>query len=62
MKNLDELIADSGRRRVRQHAGAGLQTPFLDVTLEEWNRVLDTDLTGAFVCLQRAARAMVTAG
>jgi len=43
-------------------AGTGASTPFLDVTLDEWRRVLDTDLTGAFVCIQRAARRMVDAG
>ncbi|MGP6170588.1 SDR family oxidoreductase [Microbacterium sp. A204] len=44
------------------NSGIGTQTPFLEMTLEEWNHVFDTDLTGAFVCLQRAARAMVAAG
>ncbi len=60
---IDGLIAELGGVDVFvNNAGAGLQTPFLDVTLDEWNRVLDTDLTGAFVCLQRAARSMVAAG
>ncbi len=60
---VDGLIAELGGVDVFvNNAGAGLQTPFLDVTLDEWNRVLDTDLTGAFVCLQRAARSMVAAG
>jgi 3-oxoacyl-[acyl-carrier protein] reductase len=33
---------------------AGLAHPcnFLDVTLEEWNRVIDVNLTGAFICSQ----------
>ncbi|MFS0910439.1 SDR family oxidoreductase [Microbacterium sp. 179-I 3D2 NHS] len=44
------------------NAGMGSTTPFLDLPLDEWRTVLDTDLTGAFVCLQRAARAMVAAG
>lgn len=44
------------------NAGMGTTTPFLDMSLDEWNRVVDTDLTGAFICLQRAARAMVAAG
>ncbi|MBT2483477.1 MULTISPECIES: SDR family oxidoreductase [unclassified Microbacterium] len=43
------------------NAGTGTNTPFLEITLEEWNRVFDTDLTGAFICLQRAARRMVAA-
>jgi NAD(P)-dependent dehydrogenase (short-subunit alcohol dehydrogenase family) len=44
------------------NAGTGIATPFLDQTLEDWQRVVDTDLTGAFVCAQAAARRMVAAG
>ncbi|WP_114560763.1 SDR family oxidoreductase [Desertihabitans aurantiacus] len=44
------------------NAGTGDSTPFLDVTLEAWRHVVATDLDGAFVCLQRAARHMVQAG
>lgn len=44
------------------NAGAGLWTPFLDVTLEEWRRIIATNLDGAFVGIQRAARRMVDAG
>jgi hypothetical protein len=44
------------------NAGTGHQTPFLEVELEEWQRVLDVDLTGAFLCAQEAARRMVEAG
>jgi NAD(P)-dependent dehydrogenase (short-subunit alcohol dehydrogenase family) len=60
---IDGLIAELGGVDVFvNNAGTGTQTPFLDLTLDQWNQVLDTDLTGAFVCLQRAARAMVAAG
>ena len=34
----------------------------LDVTLDEWRTVLDTDLLGAFFIAQAAARRMVAAG
>jgi NAD(P)-dependent dehydrogenase (short-subunit alcohol dehydrogenase family) len=44
------------------NAGTGASTPFLDVTLEEWRRVLDVDLTAAFTAAQEAARRMVSAG
>lgn len=33
--------------------------PFLDVKLEDWNRYLHTNLTGAFIVGQAAARSMV---
>jgi NAD(P)-dependent dehydrogenase (short-subunit alcohol dehydrogenase family) len=44
------------------NAGAGHQHRFLDLPLSEWRRVLDIDLTGAFLCAQEAARRMVAAG
>jgi NAD(P)-dependent dehydrogenase (short-subunit alcohol dehydrogenase family) len=43
-------------------AGTGHATPLLDLDLDTWREVLATDLDGAFLCLQRAARHMVTAG
>lgn len=60
---IDEMIDELGGLDVFvNNAGIGTRTPFLDISLDEWNRVFDTDLTGAFVCLQRAARSMVAAG
>ncbi len=44
------------------NAGAGLWTPFLEVSLEEWRRIIATNLDGAFLGIQRAARRMVDAG
>src|SRR3954468_14537358 len=43
-------------------AGTGHSTPLLDLDLATWRKVLATDLDGAFLCLQRAARRMVAAG
>jgi NAD(P)-dependent dehydrogenase (short-subunit alcohol dehydrogenase family) len=43
-------------------AGTGHRTPLLDLDLATWREVLATDLDGAFLCLQRAARLMVAAG
>jgi NAD(P)-dependent dehydrogenase (short-subunit alcohol dehydrogenase family) len=50
---LDVLVND---------AGTGHTTPLLDLDLGTWREVLATDLDGAFLCLQRAARRMVAAG
>src|SRR5689334_21353057 len=43
---------------------AGVQTwkPFVDVTEEEWDLVIDTNLKGCFLCSQAAAREMVAQG
>src|ERR671926_711454 len=43
-------------------AGTGHRTPLLDLDLGTWREVLATDLDGAFLCLQRAARRMVESG
>lgn len=40
------------------NAGYGTITPFLDVTLDEWNGILALNLTGTFLACQRAARLM----
>src|SRR5215218_588861 len=43
-------------------AGTGHSTPLLELDLATWREVLATDLDGAFLCLQRAAKRMVAAG
>jgi NAD(P)-dependent dehydrogenase (short-subunit alcohol dehydrogenase family) len=43
-------------------AGTGHRTPVLELDYATWREVLATDLDGAFLCLQRAARRMVAAG
>ncbi len=40
------------------NAGIGGNTPFLDITLEEWNRTIAINLTGAFLVAQACAREM----
>jgi NAD(P)-dependent dehydrogenase (short-subunit alcohol dehydrogenase family) len=44
------------------NAGTGDSTKFLDLDVETWTATLDTNLTGAFVCMQAAARRMVKTG
>jgi NAD(P)-dependent dehydrogenase (short-subunit alcohol dehydrogenase family) len=43
-------------------AGTGHSTSLLELDYGTWREVLATDLDGAFLCLQRAARRMVAAG
>ena len=40
------------------NAGQGHESPFLDLGLEDWHKVIGTNLTGAFVAAQAAARIM----
>lgn len=44
------------------NSGTGDGTKFLDLDLHTWRTTVDTNLTGAFVCIQRAARRMVREG
>lgn len=44
------------------NAGIAHFAPFLEVTEEDWDRVMDVDLKGAFLMGQAAARQMVKAG
>jgi NAD(P)-dependent dehydrogenase (short-subunit alcohol dehydrogenase family) len=43
-------------------AGISPMTPFLDISEEEWDRVIDINLKGPFLCGQAAARHMKGAG
>ena len=44
------------------NAGYGSSKPFLELELEEWQGVIDVNLTGAFLAAQAAARRMVGQG
>jgi len=50
---LDALVAN---------AGVSGRSPFVDMTLEEWRRVIAVNLDGAFLCLREAARVLVDQG
>jgi NAD(P)-dependent dehydrogenase (short-subunit alcohol dehydrogenase family) len=57
---IDELAeALGGIDALVNNAGAGHTTPFLELELERFRRVLDLDLVAPFLCAQRAARRMV---
>jgi len=44
------------------NAGTGASAPFLEMELAEWQRVIDVDLTGAFLAAQAAARRLTELG
>ncbi|MET0304086.1 MAG: SDR family oxidoreductase [Microbacteriaceae bacterium] len=60
---IDEMIAElGGVDVVVNNAGTGGGTPFFELDWDEWRTTVSTNLDGAFVVLQRAARHMVDAG
>ena len=60
---IDELVAAlGGLDAFVSNAGVSHVTPFLELGWDEWRTTLSVDLDGAFLCLQRAARALVAQG
>src|SRR5207248_9129258 len=60
---IGELADALGRVDVLvNNAGTGHSTDFLELELDEWQHVIDVDLTGAFLAGQEAARRMVDQG
>ncbi|HEV7956099.1 MAG TPA: SDR family oxidoreductase [Marisediminicola sp.] len=60
---VDELAGELGGLDVFvNNAGTGDNAPILEMTWEQWRHTVSADLDGAFLCIQSAARRMVTAG
>jgi NAD(P)-dependent dehydrogenase (short-subunit alcohol dehydrogenase family) len=58
-----EAVAAFGQVHILvNNAGCNVRKPALDVTWEDWNLVLDTNLRGSFFVAQAIARDMVTHG
>jgi NAD(P)-dependent dehydrogenase (short-subunit alcohol dehydrogenase family) len=57
------VVAECGRIDILvNNAGVGLHRPFLDTSLEDWDRVMRVNLRGQFITAQAAAREMVKKG
>ena len=44
------------------NAGVAYSAPFLRTSLDNWNDVLNIDLTSAFLCIQQVLKTMMTSG
>jgi NAD(P)-dependent dehydrogenase (short-subunit alcohol dehydrogenase family) len=57
----DRIEADHGPVEILvNNAGIALGAPFLEVSLEDFRKVIDINLTGTFLVTQRSARTMVS--
>ena len=60
---VQEAISKCGRLDIAvNNAGVIVRTPFLELTRQEWQKVIDVDLTACFLVAQQAARHMVQRG
>jgi 2-deoxy-D-gluconate 3-dehydrogenase len=59
----DEAVGRLGRLDILvNNAGTAIRKQPQDLSLEEWQRVIDVNLTGAFLCAQAAYPHMLAAG
>src|SRR5687767_1198951 len=57
-----QVIAELGRVDILiNSAGVNVRRPALEFPLEDWARVLDINLTGAFICSRAVVPAMIAA-
>lgn len=60
---VNEVVRWKGRIDILvNNAGTNVRKPALDFSEEEWDRVLNTNLKGAFFCAQAVAKAMIPCG
>ena len=64
---IDRIVETAGERLGRidiliNNAGTDDDAPFLEISKDNWHRVLAVNLTGPFLLAQAAARAMVSSG
>lgn len=59
-RGFDETISQFGRLDILvNNAGIYFPKPALELTEEDWDRMIDINLKGQFLCAQRAAREMM---
>lgn len=59
-KLADEVVAQFGRIDILiNNAGTSWGAPVEDMKLEDWNKVIETNLTGTFLCSQAVGKVML---
>jgi NAD(P)-dependent dehydrogenase (short-subunit alcohol dehydrogenase family) len=59
----DQVVARHGRIDVLfNNAGIAIRHPTIELTLEDWNKVVAVNMTGVFLCAREAARHMLATG
>lgn len=60
---IDRIVADLGGLHILiNNAGIRIPKPALEVTEEDWDATVDTNLKGLFFCAQAAVRPMIESG
>ncbi len=60
---VDDTVKNFGRLDIIvNNAGVAAMSPAVDISLEEWNKVVSVNLTGVFLCARTAARQMMKQG
>lgn len=60
---IKEIIGNLGKIDILvNNAGVQTETPFLDLSEEEWDKIINVNLKGTFLCSQLVAREMVKQG
>jgi NAD(P)-dependent dehydrogenase (short-subunit alcohol dehydrogenase family) len=63
VRAMDETLLRFGRvDSCFANAGVGAAKPFTEMSLADWNAVLDVNLTGVFLCFREAVRHMIARG
>ena len=60
---VDETLSQFGRIDVLvNNAGSSWGAPVEEMSLEDWNKVIETNLTGTFLCAQAVGKVMIRQG
>ena len=60
---MESIVARFGRIDILiNNAGICISSPFLDVSVEEWDANMSVNLKGVFLCMQAAAKYMIKQG